>query len=88
MISEPDRRRIILQREQPEEFAVEAVCDLAEIFYALLKMDVVAIDNHQISFIILNPILIALIQPLQVVTAYSLFILPGTFLDMPDQRWH
>lgn len=56
--------------EEAVEEAVDALGDLAEVLGVVAELAVVAVDNHQLARIGLNPLLVAPLQALEVVEAH------------------
>lgn len=56
--------------EEAVEEAVDALGDLTEVLGVVAELAVVAVDNHQLARIGLNPLLVAPLEALEVVEAH------------------
>ena len=72
--------------KQAEELSIYQVSNLSEIFRILSKLQIITIDDDEATFIILDPILITLVQTLEVIDADALLEIAATLLDMLHER--
>ena len=72
--------------KQAEEFGIYQVSNLSEIFRILSELQIITIDDDEATFIILDPILITLVQALEVIDADALLEIAATLLDMLHER--
>ena len=72
--------------KQAEELSIYQVSNLSEVFRILSKLQIITIDDDEATFIILDPILITLVQTLEVIDADALLEIAATLLDMLHER--
>ena len=78
----------LLFSKQAEELSIYQVSNLSEIFRILSELQIITIDDYEATFIILDPILITLVQTLEVIDADALLEIAATLLDMLHKRRH
>ena len=71
--------------EESEEFGIDEVGYLAEIFGILAKLQIVAIYDDEFALVVLDPLLIAIVQALEVVDADALLEVSASLLDVLHQ---
>ena len=72
--------------KQAEELSIYQVSNLSEVFRILSKLQIITINDDEAAFIILDPILITLVQTLEVIDADALLEIAATLLDMLHER--
>ena len=72
--------------KQAEELSIYQVSNLSEVFRILSELQIITIDDDKAAFIILDPILITLVQTLEVIDADTLLEIAATLLDMLHER--
>ena len=76
----------LLFSKQAEELSIYQVSNLSEVFRILSELQIITIDDDEATFIILDPILITLVQTLEVIDADALLEIAATLLDMLHER--
>ena len=71
--------------EQAIEFGINPVGNRLEILWIILEISVVSVYNDEITFIVFNSILIAVVQSCEVIDADTLFEFAPTFTDVVHQ---
>ena len=72
--------------KQAEELSIYQVSNLSEVFRILSKLQIITINDDKATFIILDPILITLVQTLEVIDTDALLEIAATLLDMLHER--
>jgi len=72
----------LFHRKQAEEFRIYLVGDLPEVFRIFLEVEVVAIYDDELAFVVLDPLLVAVVESLQVVDADALLEVASSTLDV------
>ena len=76
----------LLFSKQAEELSIYQVSNLSEIFRILSELQIVTINDDEAAFIILDPILITLVQTLEIIDADALLEITATLFDMLHER--
>ena len=76
----------LLFSKQAEELSIYQVSNLSEVFRIFSELQIITIDDDEATFIILDPILITLVQTLEVIDADALLEIAATLLDMLHER--
>ena len=76
----------LLFSKQAEELSIYQVSNLSEVFRILSELQIITIDDDEATFIILDPILITLVQALEIIDADALLEIAATLLDMLHER--
>ena len=76
---------LIEGREDTKQVGVNLVAHELEVLRLVAKLHLITVDDHQIALVVGNPVLIALVQALQVVQTHRLLILAAAFLDLLHQ---
>ena len=76
----------LLFSKQAEELGIYQVGNLSEVFRILSELQIITIYDDEATFIILDPILITLVQTLEVIDADALLEIAATLLDMLHER--
>ena len=66
--------------KQTEELSIYQVSNLSEVFRILSELQIITIDDDEATFIILDPILITLVQTLEVIDTDALLEIAATLL--------
>lgn len=75
-------KKMCLKREQSIEFSVNHVGDVLEVEWVALKLHIVAVNNDQVAFIVVDPLLIPFVQSLQVIEPDGLFVVTTSLLNL------
>jgi hypothetical protein len=68
--------------EQAKQFGVDEIGNLAEILRIIGKLQGVAIDDDESALVILDPFLVTVVQPLEIVDADALLEISASLLDV------
>jgi len=66
--------------EESVELGVYLIADLLQVGRVVAKLDIVSVDNDEVALVLCYPLLVALVQPFEVVEAYGLLVVAPALL--------
>ena len=76
-----------LLMKQPVQLPLYLIQYLPQIFRIILEVDIIRIDDQQVADVVgSDPLLVALVEPLEVIQAHATLVIAASGLDVVDER--